>query len=980
MLVLAACVVKEKDPKVTFMVQGDSGWGVYRTVAVKDGSVALPDDPAQAYFTFRGWYENENFSSGSEFSNRDIKKSKTVYARLIADSLNVYLDDVSQGELRLVDIINGSYAPTRDGLVLDAWYTDAACQVKYVSGDDATELYGRFMAEVMFDNGYEVVWTTLVKPNEDIQKPDGTDVALWYMDPEDIYFQTSDGVKIDFEEGFSIGTSTTVTVRWHNFLNYRENTVTGNLLVSQMDVSGERYYTTNTVPVISIMSEIIYNGVPRKVDSLNHFGGSVQARVVLIDEGIKSITDSFGSGAVEKLVLPSTLKILINAFNGVNAYNKVASVTLPEGLEVLINSFHGADKTSPLGFDIEVPSTVVNIAQAPSNLKFSNNGRFYKDADNRIYKHDERGAILVSDYNIVNGVLDIPEEAIGIQVGAFIGLSIEFLILPESWSFISYNANKADYGYAFGYIVNSALVNVLYNGQYEANPSATGSGMYPMAYSIFSDLHNTRVYIKQSSYPSGLSPYALVGTVSAAIQPYTHSSLVSNVAFIGEAEIGTGVDVYVNYTNRNTEVSATGTYGLTSGGKFTQDELIAVIGIGVYGADAAIVSVKQFGENYDYNATVYSNLYLEVVWEYLSTGFTYSDNGNGTVTVTGVDIATAIYLPAYNSYLVNIPETISGKTIVEIAASAFENNLFISHVSIAATVKKIGAKAFKGTSNLIAVYITPGGLEVIGESAFEDSGFTSIALPLANLKEVAPYAFKSRTLALFTAATGEESRSLYTRESRTTVHNTDIEEGMFFIFSGNATLPISGFELIRYKSTSVEYQNATSSSTVQTAVTVFDVQLIAVCGGALWPQGMPTSVRIFSIGYSGRRSSVAGTTDSVVRYEVMTGSVYFLTNANSIIIGIVSKIHANAFTDIGIKYLTPPYETIPKNPSPYPVYYYRASNATMSDNWIDSADLIAMSSDIFDDGWWEGIIPTDELYEKVEAFMARIYVYAYYLV
>lgn len=79
-------------------------------------------------------------------------------------------------------------------------------------------------------------------------------------------------------------------------------------------------------------------------------------------------------------------------------------------------------------------------------------------------------------------------------------------------------------------------------------------------------------------------------------------------------------------------------------------------------------------------------------------------------------------------------------------------------------------------SNLRLVDIAPGGLSVIGESAFENAGCVqdsdgnwavnteggvdelTMILPLADLTDIQPYAFKTLAIETFTPVAGEESR------------------------------------------------------------------------------------------------------------------------------------------------------------------------------------------------------------------------------
>ena len=118
------------------------------------------------------------------------------------------------------------------------------------------------------------------------------------------------------------------------------------------------------------------------------------------------------------------------------------------------------------------------------------------------------------------------------------------------------------------------------------------------------------------------------------------------------------------------------------------------------------------------------------------------------MTVTGFDGTTALG-DSNSGYIVTIPSTYEGVPVTAIANGAFKGEESIVTVSIPSSVTVIGAEAFMDTINLTTVTIAPGGLSVIGRSAFENSGFTSIALPLEKLTDVQPYAFKSEKLQKF---------------------------------------------------------------------------------------------------------------------------------------------------------------------------------------------------------------------------------------
>src|SRR5699024_7516405 len=142
----------------------------------------------------------------------------------------------------------------------------------------------------------------------------------------------------------------------------------------------------------------------------------------------------------------------------------------------------------------------------------------------------------------------------------------------------------------------------------------------------------------------------------------------------------------------------------------------------------------------------------------------------------------------------------------------------------------------------------PGGLSVIGRSAFENSGFTSIALPLENLTDVQPYAFKSEKLQKFLAADGETPLlvgNFVVTEELSTSPMGSIMAGMLGVeqYIDVSTIEIEQFGFIRngqkdysgifkYTGTDIAEKSQGTNSTETVDVTIYDVQLIAVAGGA----------------------------------------------------------------------------------------------------------------------------------------------------
>lgn len=952
---------------IKFLVDGKE----YNVAQVEEGgSATLPSEPVKQGYTFKGWYTDAEFNT--PFPNENIKSDITVYAKFTPVIVSLYVDGekLKDSELNSID----AELPTKTDLTLDKWYIDSACTTRYVN-QDVDNLYARFMAVLTFNNGYEDLDVVKVVPNAVAQKPDVSKIAAYYMDTEDITYVDAEGIAFDFNA--PVTKNQTVTVLWKTpYLEYKENERTGNLIMTDVEITEENRAKIASFPVVSILSGITYNGEQRIVescdysDNLSSYFTSVQK--LIFAEGIKVISGFNGylTSKLTDIVLPDSLTIIDGAFS---SFNTLSEVNLPENLEILINSFWKNDYSSAYGdiistydFTIDVPDSVKNIASMPTNLSFSENSLFYV-SDDAIYKKDGDSVILVAYYTIENGILTVPEEINGIQAGLFNKLYDGFnerpyfdkIVIPSSFGFISYNEDIADYP---EYPFTKGLMK-LYDSQYADTPVGN---MSADAYSIFNYLGEIDyLEIKQQFYPTDLSEYAFAYNNKA----WSHKDFEDIVVFTGEVESGNQIAVTVRYENTQRFTIRKASYISESGTVVSRDEVLAAATL--TDDDYIILSVTELGNEYDFTAAANRNLYFYVTYKTDKLGFTYEENADGNIEIIGFDSATALFDDETNTYIVDIPEQINGKTIVKISDGAFKDANAVSSVFIPKTVKEIGAEAFMNTSNLTSVVIVPGGLEIIGRSAFENSAFKSLALPLSNLKSVGPYAFKMQSLKEFLVAEGEEyyvyslTVAMFDEESPMLDYYLgeniskvpELTPGMFqYVQNSDGTYA----GLIKYVSSTSGKQLASSSSTDTIDINILDVQYIAVAGAS---SGSST----FTLGMSYRKVPGFGATKTVVRYEVMEGSVYYLGSgyANGMAVGLVTKVHKNAFTDMDSKY-----DTILQDMSGnnyVKVKVYKVSTADVVDSWLTTEDL--KDSTVFEDGWWEGITSDNPDYDTLMAFL-----------
>ena len=1017
---LSACN-GNSDYTVTFMVRenGTTGeWQQYKTVDTNDdGSVTLPADPEVDGYVFRDWYTDEACSADKVFDETKVTGNITVYALMAEANITLSVTDGGgtasevAGTLSALSQTTAEYEADAlsDNLTFDGWYTDGAFTQKYSSGMDATALYGRYMAKVTIDDGYNSeVYTVLVSPGTSMAEPSEEDVLQYYMG-EIVYYtlvdsdgnilsKDSNGAAAKFDFSTEIDGNTNMRVMWTSpYINYELNSSTGGLVARGFSANLSNY------PVVSIPAYATLNGetTVRLVETVI-WGASVRAvcpaaTKIIFADGIKYISgvsgDSYSATAVEEIVLPDTLKIIDMAFNNLPL---VSEINLPGGIEVIINSLWGtyrysneaeAITTGNYSFDIIIPESVINISRAPSNFVYSENSDFwYDEVTNATYKKGNGNdyETLISMYDFASAA-NVKEGVEYVQAGAFAGMDFDYLYLPSTFKNAAYNVSADEYLYYIGAINEEGVTSTNESRAFNLYASDGSTTRYGVAF--VDTLHLLeRIVIDQTAKPAELSVDAIQGWVRY-VTWNNYTALVfddeDKVVFTGEIASGETVTVRVRAIYEvNGEYNTYSVSGIVSGGVLTEQAILNAIGFD--NSVSVVVSITQFGDEYftsdseaESGKMVTCRQYIEVV---------YSDNPGGAVielvdgvmTVTGFDETTALG-DSHSGYTIAIPATYEGVAVTAIAEGAFKGNESIVTVSIPSSVTVIGAEAFMDTINLTTVTIAPGGLSVIGRSAFENSGFTSIALPLENLTDVQPYAFKSAKLQKFLAADGETpllvGNFVVTEELSTSPMGAFIA-GMLGVeqYIDVSTVEIGTFGFIRngqgdyiglfkYTGTDTAEKTQGTNSTDTVQVTVYDVQLIAVAGGAT------TSTRL-ALGHTYRdyyyemAAYKSFLKEAVVRFEIMEGSVYYL-NATSgsnncfregIVFGVISKVHKNAFTDMA-DFLNDTTNSVNK--------IYTNTTETYDDTWLSSSDFF--DTTLFEDGWWEGMDVTSDEYKSFVA-------------
>ena len=958
---LSACSGSETYT-VTFMVRenGTTGdWQQYTTVDTNDdGSVTLPAEPTVDGYTFRDWYTDEACSADKVFDESKVTEDVTVYALMAEANITLNVTDGSGTTSEVAGTLSAlsqttseqEAAAAEENLTFDGWYTDAAFTQKYSDGMDATALYGRYMAKVTYDNGYEELYTELVTPGGKTTAPDTRvdDFVKRYMDDEDISYNDSEGNAINFTAD-TFDENEVVTVLWKTpGLEYEA--IEGNSYrVSRIEREGDTSY-----PAVSVLSKnVTIEGKAGcnvvAVDAAVGLDRYDQAEVFIFNEGIESIKGFYaasygGPSAMKEVRLPSTLKVLEDSFNMPST--AISELVLPEGLEVIIDCFWSdmlattnPDRENGLNISITVPSTVTNMVAVPKNLDLSKNENFEYD-DGRLYYVDGDSKILCSEYqsNVTDdGRLVVEEGVTGVQVYLLSTLNYDYLDLPSTFCEVGYNNAAENYpAYTGSLLTPQSVIN---------NPEAEPvEGATRYSYAIVSNLDEITYVTIARTGDLPVSDYAFVSTSGV---PHNGSEFEDEVkvVLIGDVAAGEAVEIRLTVSySRDNEVTTTVLDSYKSGDTLTVAAILEAAGVS--GEDYTVI-VRNIGEIYE-GGTITSDMYITVECYAKAGGFTYTVNADGeTATVTGFNSATAEQLTD-GTYRVTI-DMIDGYIVTAIADGAFKDVSGVSEVYISNAVTTIGTEAFMNMGNLRLVDIAPGGLSVIGESAFENAGCVqdgdgnwtvnteggvdelTMILPLADLTDIQPYAFKTKAIEKFTAVDSEATRNIQMMLMQGT---SSFTEGMFlFAMTGSGT----NRAIIKYTGIN-ETKTMQNSSGADTEITVRGAQLVAIAGGAAYSNPSSGLALGFSYRYfdSQMGAYAPALATNVFEYEIMEGSVYYGGSTLQIYIGMVSKVHKNAFTDI-------------EDEAPS-INYYNCSY----DQHMTIEQVQTQTSEIFEEGWFEG--------------------------
>ena len=324
-------------------------------------------------------------------------------------------------------------------------------------------------------------------------------------------------------------------------------------------------------------------------------------------------------------------------------------------------------------------SGIANVT-IPDSVKYIGWGAFYgcnglADADGFIIVND-----TLFDYVGTLTDVEIPVGVASIGASAFSdGGELTSVTIPGSVT----NIESGTFGAAFSSC--SGLTNVTFLG----NAPAVGDGVF---YDVSSDCV-VRV------------PY---GSTGWGVEiPGTWNGI--RIEYYGDAPAPT----------MHTVTFDIGAHGVRTGG----GDLVQTVTNGCTAA-APIVAANEgwefIGWDGDVTAAVTNDITFTAQYEEEpSCEWDYSENGDGTITITGVS-------PAVGD--VSIPSSIDGKIVTGIGAYAFAGCSGLTSVTIPSGVTSIGNSAFTWCSSLTSVTI-PSGVTSIGAWALSYCGLTGVTVP-----------------------------------------------------------------------------------------------------------------------------------------------------------------------------------------------------------------------------------------------------------
>jgi hypothetical protein len=982
---LLAC--NNKNHKVTFMVDGKEYSEI--TFNKKDKDIELPANPEKEGYEFKGWYIEGELADFSK-----VTKDVIVVARFTPIMINTYIigRDGVQGEAVAREVLKiNEDLPVEEDLMLDVWYVDEEFKTPYTT-QKVDKLYGRYVAVVDFYNGYEnVVESIKVMPGESLSKAityaDFKDEVKRYTDEKDIRFEVEDGVDFDFTS--KINKNTTINVKWSTpFVEYQLNQETGDLVITGFaNMDQEQYDILKSVPVMSFVTKVMYqenqDAEPVLKNVVQIIGNDVIGLFgdkLIIPEGIKyirSVAGSMAGAKVSEVSLPSTLKVIENCFN--NAIN-MSNINIPDGVEVIVDSFWGAlnmaslDREKGYDFDIYIPKSVKNLALVPNNLVFEEGSTFRKTDDGSIVQEKDGKTILIYyRENDGSSAINLPEGIDAVQAGTFIFTPAKYISLPSTLKEVCYNENLSlypDYYHSWG----SYLADEFVAGEdMQTQNRNTKTKTSPYGYAIINSIDKIeKVIFKQKEEDVTINKFSIVD--SRMSNSYKTPTYTSRVMYLPLLNDGEDAVIYISMQDSVSKVVTQKELIKQAGQKISKQEILNTVNFNEEKQyePQNIVEFGEGGSAYAFDKNICSNVYLFFKVLPKAPGFDFVEV-NGELEVTGYNPSKAVQLED-ESYMVVIPDELEGKKIVKIRDNAFKDEQSISKIYLGKNIREIGDSAFKDAANLNEVVMDSRCLEIIGKSAFENTALTSIALPLNDLKEVGPYAFKIKTLLTFEKADWESEEDFSCikigmeayMEAKILDKDALVKDKFYIAYQDMAQAKSA--MLVQYTGNTSMHRMEEEDEDLKEYgfdVEMFDFKLYATAQGN-------QAVHHLGFSFIAFADPKKITNGQAMRYEVMEGSVYYI---DSTLIKYVSKVHQNAFTDMGEYFEQSQYD---ENKSGLLVFDRLMPDASGGiqryDRYHKLEDL--KNPEVFEDGWYNGYTHDMEDYETKMAFVDKATTYS----
>ncbi|WP_342471880.1 leucine-rich repeat protein [Metasolibacillus sp. FSL H7-0170] len=404
----------------------------------------------------------------------------------------------------------------------------------------------------------------------------------------------------------------------------------------------------------------------------------------LTDIALPNSVESIGIGAfmdnkLTNIVIPEKVTVIEDsAFEN----NKLNSVTMPEGItEIKGLAFKRNDLTS-----VQIPSTVTQIGKEAfqrnklTNLTIPNSVTFMGEwafSDNQLTSvHLPDGITKIEDYTFFNNKLTeitLPESVTQIGEFAFDGSNLTNVLISKNVTSIGQGAfleNKLEKVVFQGAVDTIGIM--AFGQQNLSNPKFKG---------WFTDYALTERW--NESVPQAMSMYSVAPTTYTVLfETNGGSPIAAKIIAEGEKLPSLEISTKIDYTF------------------------------------AGWYKDKNLQIPWDIMTdTVTEDVTLYAKWVDNSL-FTTSDNGDGTIAITG-------FKGKVPAELV-IPHMIYGKNVTAIAANAFKNKHELQQVTLPENLQKIGKYAFAETS--LSGITIPSTVTVIESYAFNNSKLQTVML------------------------------------------------------------------------------------------------------------------------------------------------------------------------------------------------------------------------------------------------------------